>query len=114
MIVHYARIYAVSLHALGVQPPIAILASLLNVKGMPLLRVFPNETFWAREPLVTVPVDQLHFVETIFETVPTDDNESARRLRVTLDHLANAAGLASSPNFDAMGNYTLIPALPVG
>jgi hypothetical protein len=114
LIVHYARVYAASLHAIGVEPPMAIFASLVNVKGMRLLRQFPNEAFWASESFVTIPVDQLHFVETIFETVPADDNESARRLRVTLDHLANAAGLASSPNFDAMGNYTLKPALPAG
>jgi hypothetical protein len=113
-IVHYARIYAASLHALGVPPPLAVLASLLNVKGMRLLKVFPNDAIWATESFVTIPVNHLHFVETIFETVPTDDKDAAKQLRPTLDHLANAAGLASSPNFDAPGNYTLKPACPAG
>jgi Putative DNA-binding domain len=114
LIIHYARVYAASLHAIGVEPPMAIFASLLNVKGMRLLQVFPKDTVSVNEPCVTLPVDQYHFVETIFETVPTDDNDAAKRLRVTLDHLANTAGLASSPYFDAMGNYTLKPACPAG
>jgi len=49
--------------------------------------------------------DQYHFVETIFENVPVDNNDAAKRLRATLDHLANAAGLPSSPYFDENGDY---------
>jgi hypothetical protein len=85
----------------------AIFASLLNVKGMRLLQDFMGNALPEDLPSVTLALDQFHFVETIFETVPRDDNDAAMRLRVTLDHLANAAGLASSPYFDAMGNYTL-------
>jgi hypothetical protein len=115
LIVHYARVYAASLHTIGVEPPMAIFASLLNVKGMRLWRVFPQNAFCeAGEGFVTLPLDQYHFVETIFETVPTDDNDAARRLQVTLSHLANAGGLASSPSFDAMGNFTQKPARPAG
>jgi hypothetical protein len=92
----------------------AIFASLLNVKGMQLLQDFCGNALPNGLPSVTLAVGQFHFVETIFETIPTDDNDAARRLRVTLDHLANTAGLTSSPYFDAMGKYTLKPALPAG
>jgi hypothetical protein len=114
LIVHYARVYAASLHTIGVEPPMAIFASLLNVKGMRPLQDFIGNALPEDLPSVTLAVDQFHFVETRFETVPADDNDTARRLRVTLDHLTNTAGLASSPYFDAMGNYTLKPACPAG
>jgi hypothetical protein len=51
--------------------------------------------------------NQYHFVEAIFQTIPTGYREVAAVMKVTLDHLANAAGLASSPHFDETGNYTL-------
>lgn len=51
--------------------------------------------------------ERLSFGETIFETAPTDYREAAKLLKPVLDHLANAAGLASSPYFDADGNYLL-------
>jgi hypothetical protein len=92
----------------------AIFASLLNVKGMRLLQDFFGAALPNGLPSVTLAVGQFHFVETIFEIVPTDDNDAARRLRVTLDHLANAAGLASSPYFNATGDYTLKPVRPAG
>jgi hypothetical protein len=47
--------------------------------------------------------DQYHFVETIVDSVPADDQEAAVRLRA-LDHVANTAGLASSPSFDLSGH----------
>ena len=51
--------------------------------------------------------DQYHFVETIFEAIPNDYRAAAKRMRGTLDHLANAAGCGASPNFDAAGDYTM-------
>jgi hypothetical protein len=107
IIICYARVYASSLHMIGVEPPMAVFASLLNVKGMRLLQDFNSRGFPEDWPSVTLADDQLHFVETIFETIPTNDKECAKRLRVTLDHLSNAAGLSSSPYFDANGDYTL-------
>jgi hypothetical protein len=38
---------------------------------------------------------------------PRDYNEAAKALRTILTHLANAAGLHSSPYFDTGGNYLL-------
>jgi hypothetical protein len=107
IIIRYAKLYAASLHAIGVEPPMAILASMLGVKGMRLLQDFNSRALLVDLPSVILDQDQFHFVEAIFESAPMDDKDAAKRLRVTLDHLANAAGLSSSPYFDAAGNYTL-------
>jgi hypothetical protein len=51
--------------------------------------------------------DRLPFGQCTLEAVPDDFKAVARVLRPILTHLANAAGLPSSPYFDADGNYTL-------
>jgi hypothetical protein len=51
--------------------------------------------------------NHLEFGSASFETVPPDPNACTKLLRPILTHLANAAGLYSSPYFDADGNYTL-------
>jgi len=53
MIIHYARVYAASLHAIGAEPPMAIFASLLNVKGMRLLQEFNSNALPEDLPSVT-------------------------------------------------------------
>lgn len=103
-IVRYSREYAGALHACGVEPPYALLISLIGAKDQRLaissVGFFPTE----------VPVidrDQLHFSEVMLETLPKTDQECGRMLRGILDQLANAAGSPSAVNFDADGNYTL-------
>ena len=107
-IVQYARTYAASLRKFGTEPPVAILVSLLNVKGMRLL-LHGIETVTVPEdvPGEVLDRDQFHFVESILESVPQNDQECGRQLRATLDHMANAAGHPSSLNFDTDGTYTL-------
>jgi Putative DNA-binding domain len=107
MIVQYARIYMHALHRLGVEPPIAVFAGLLNVDGLRLQQYFDGRGFHEDYPYVSLAATQYHFVESIFQQIPADNQETATALRLTLDHLANAAGLSSSPNFDAQGKYTL-------
>ncbi len=102
MIIKSARSYAASLQMLGADPPFAILVSLVDVKGKRLLQGLPNNP---RVSYIVLNRDQYHFVETIFENVPHDNNDAAKQLKATLDHLANAAGLPSSPDFDDTGNY---------
>jgi hypothetical protein len=58
-------------------------------------------------PQNTLTRQTYNLVESIFEQIPQDDAATAKGLRATLDHLANAAGLATSPYFDENGNYTL-------
>jgi hypothetical protein len=107
LIITYARRYMTQLNLFGVQPPIAVFASLLNVEGLNLIREYYNTPIWGDMPAEKLRHNQYHFVESIFEIIPTDYREVAKGLKGTLDHLANAAGLGSSPHFDAAGNYEL-------
>jgi hypothetical protein len=50
--------------------------------------------------------NRLEFIECVIEYLPIDVQACARLLRPVFDHLANAAGLATSPDFDAAGSYT--------
>lgn len=107
LIIRYATIFASSLSDLGTQPPIAVLVSLLKVKGMRFVYTSTPRGYLEDMPQTLFDGDQYHFVETIFERIPPSDQECARQLRGTLDHLANAAGLEASPHFDNEGQYTL-------
>ena len=106
-IIGYARFYTASLNSVGIVPPVAILASLVHVKGKRLLQDFIGRALAVDLRYGALKDDCSWFSEAVFETVPTEDNESATLLTPLLNHLANAAGLASSPHFDADGNYTL-------
>ncbi len=107
IIIRYSGLYMHSLHALGIEPPFAVLTSLVGVKGMRILEEFvPAGALWEDMPSTTLTQDQYHFIETIVDPVPANDREAAMQLRGTLDHIANAAGLASSPSFNASGTYT--------
>jgi hypothetical protein len=107
-IIRYARVYMAALQKFGAEPPFAILASLVGVDGLRLLRDFvPHGAVYVDIPQNILSKQVYHFVESIFEQIPVDDKAAARGLRGTLDHLANAAGLATSPYFDDEGNYTL-------
>lgn len=104
--VRYARLYAASLHGCGVNPPMAILVSLLlGLEQASFITQIGQGLF----PDTPVPADrqQLHFVEGILEAIPANDQNCARVLRPTLDHIANAAGRSRAPTFDDAGNYTL-------
>jgi len=109
-IIKYTYIYANALNSSGVEAPMAVLVSLLDVDSKKLLQDFiPNGARPEDLPCGVLSGSKpLQFGEAIFETAPTDFRECAKVLRrPILDHLANAAGLASSPYFDAAGNYAL-------
>lgn len=107
MIVQYARFYAISLFRLGIGAPMAVVVSLLGAKGMRLLQDFATDAMPEDLPFGLVNEDRLHFGEAVFESIPSDNNESARMLDQILHRMANTAGLPSSPYFDADGNYVL-------
>jgi hypothetical protein len=56
-------------------------------------------------PCTTLNLDQYHLVESIFDAIPKNDQECADQAQGTLHHIANGAGLAASPSFDARGRY---------
>ena len=99
-IIKYSRHYAMSLQTCGSEPPFAIMVSLVDVKGKILVQDSVENAILEDLPSTTLNRDQLHFVETIFQNVPEDDEDAAKQLKATLDHLANAAGL---PSTRAMG-----------
>jgi hypothetical protein len=108
IVVKYACIYAKSLTRFGVAAPMAVCVSLVNVQGMKLIQDFISSGFVPEDlPCGELNRPYLNFGQAIFEAVPPDYNTAARILRPILTHLANAAGLDTSPNFDVGGNYTL-------
>lgn len=106
LIVRHARAYISALQPFGVEPPYAVLVSLAGARGWQFLPGFPSSPFIELSSALTQ--DQFHFAEAIFEDVPGNFNESARKLRGTLDQIANCAGMASSPFFNSDGDYTLV------
>ncbi|MFY9627255.1 MAG: RNA-binding domain-containing protein, partial [Methylocystis sp.] len=93
------------LTAVGVEPPYALLVSLIDVASARFgFARDRHSQFWeeAGDPLDR---DQYHFDEVIFETVPTTPSECANIIRPILDQMANAGGRATSPNFDNQGHY---------
>ncbi len=105
MLIKFTFLYAKTLHHFGIEPPMTIDVSLVNVKGMQLLRDFIGTALPEDLPRGDLDRPVLHFGQAAFETIPRDYNESAKILKAILIHLANAAGLHSPPYFDANGNY---------
>jgi hypothetical protein len=107
-IIKYAYVYGRSLSDFSVSPPFAVCISLINVQGTTLLQDFvPSGAIPQDLPSSDLDRNQYDFGHATFETLPHDYNEAGKCLRPILTHLANAAGLHSSPYFDATGNYTL-------
>jgi hypothetical protein len=106
IVIKYARDYARTLSALGIGPPYSVLVSLIGAQGWRLLHDYIGSAFPEDRPGPRLIENQIHFGDVVFESLPADYNESARALKPILLHIANAAGLGSSPYFDANGNYT--------
>jgi Putative DNA-binding domain len=105
IIVKYTRVYADLLHDCGAEPPLAVMVSLIGVKGRTLVAAF--RTGYNDREHAVIDRDQLHCAEVILEEVPSGDPDCAKKLRQTLDQLANAAGRSGSASFDQSGNFTL-------
>jgi hypothetical protein len=110
-IIKYACIYARTLGSFSVSPPLAVCLSLINVQGFKFLQDFIHGAFPEDLPCGDLDRNHLDFGQAIFEGIPPNYNEAAKALRPILTHLANAAGVHSSPYFDAAGNYTLVDKL---
>jgi hypothetical protein len=94
------------LATVGVEPPYALLVSLLDVTGARFHLVRDsNDPGWYDHLSRTLERDQYHFDDVIFETVPTSPAECAIVMRPVLDQMANAGGTATSPIFDSQGQY---------
>jgi phage baseplate assembly protein W len=106
-IIKFGCVYARTLDSFSISPPSAVFISLINVQDTKLLRDFPPfGALWEDLPCSDLDRNQFDFGHAIFETLPSNYNEAGKALRPILNHLANAAGLPSSPYIDAAGNYT--------
>jgi hypothetical protein len=93
----------------GLTSSAVVCASLTGVNQMRLLHDFVANAIPEDIPGPRLTRDQYSFAETWMDTVPPTIVDAAHELKPTLDHMANAAGLITSPYFDAKGNYTLTP-----
>jgi hypothetical protein len=95
------------LATVGVEPPYALLVSLLAVTGARFYvgRDGRYDPAWYDRLSYSLERDQYHFDEVIFETVPTSRAECAVLMRPILDQMANTGGTAKSPIFDRQGQY---------
>jgi hypothetical protein len=96
--------YPRDLAAVGVEPPYAVLASVIGTTGVQLNFVRGSPT-WSDDLSDPLDRDQYHFDEVIFETIPADQEECAGIVRPILDQAANIGGRATSPIFDGQGRY---------
>jgi len=107
-LIKHAQIYTRILAECSVSPPFVVCVSLINVQNIRLLRDFmPRGAILEDLPCGDLDRNDYDFGQVIFGSVPDDYNVTAIALRPILTHLANAAGLHSSPYFDAAGNYVL-------
>jgi len=110
MIIKYAFLYTRALASVGIEPPYAIECSLANVKNKRLLHDFiPTNAFAEDMPQKRLNQASYDFVEETMEKVPQSVDDCAKQIKDLLNHIANAAGLKTSPYFDAKGNYKLNP-----
>jgi hypothetical protein len=106
-IIKYVHLYMTVLASYDITPPYIVSVSLLNVDGVRLLQDFRGTAFPEDLPFNMLVGDSYKFGEVVIQTQPQDYRESARMLRPILDHMANAAGLPTSPYFDLDGKYEL-------
>ena len=105
LLIKFTNLYAKSLHHFGIETPMSINVSLINVEGMKLLQDFIGTALPEDLPRGDLDRPLFRFGQVTFGTIPRDYNETAKYLGTILAHLANTAGLHASPYFDANGNY---------
>lgn len=92
-----------ALQDLGVEPPFAIMISLVGVKGVHMQAALNPE--WLDDDITVLTDDQYHFNEIILDSVPQSIQEAGKIMRPFVEQLANMAGRATSQSFDAQGEY---------
>jgi hypothetical protein len=73
------------LAGIGIEPPYAVLVSLIGVKGARFNFARGANTAWYDSLGDPLDRDQFHFGEVIVETIPADPEEGAEALRLILD-----------------------------
>lgn len=96
--------YLKGLCDVGVEPPFAVMISLVGVKGVKIKVGLKAQWHFDDNP-VLLDRDQFHFGEAILNTVPNSIQECGVMLRPFVEQLANMAGYASSASFGPRGEY---------
>jgi hypothetical protein len=97
-----AKAYINALAKFGVGYPIAVVASLLGVKGRRVVSGIDN--FYPPSPEeLRIDRDQLHFTECIVESSPATYAECAASLRRLLEQIWNTAGFADQQSIRSDG-----------
>jgi hypothetical protein len=96
--------YLKELQAQGMEPPYAILVSLVGVKGIAINEGARTNRFDDDE-ISILDRDQLHFAEVIIESIPNSVQEFGAMLRPLIEQIANVAGRARSSSFGPDGKY---------
>ena len=87
-----AQGYTGILNGCGIAPPYVILASLIGMDGARF--VHPPQSFVLQD--YPTDRDQYHFIESVFETLPKNQNEAIVALAPTLDQMASLVRLDKS------------------
>lgn len=93
-----SRSYLVVLAKLGINPPVFLMLSMLDVKG----RYFPSGRFFFLSDIQSIDRDVLALPEVMIDDLSTD---IPQMLRPTLNILWQASGYSGSPNFDSNGDW---------
>lgn len=105
-VVKFVAEYMKALNELAVEPPIAVMVTMLRARGMHLAALRLSTGGLAVDlPAQATSSDQLHFVESVFNTVPLNQDDVGGGVRATLEHMANAAGLSASEGFNSLDAY---------
>jgi hypothetical protein len=96
--------YLKGLQSLGVEPPFALMVSLIGVKGA-LMNVGVRAQWFDDDDMAVLDRDQYHFGEVILNAIPNSIQECAVMIRPFIEQLANTAGRAISSSFGSNGEY---------
>lgn len=96
--------YLKVLQTLRVDPPFALMVSLVGTKGGFINTGAP--VVWYEDDVATaLDRDQYHFAEVILDGIPSSIQECAAMVRPFIEQLANTAGRAASASFGENGEY---------
>lgn len=93
------------LAAIGIEPPYAILVSLLTGERARFNYAHPNDGAWYDRMGSYTDRPQYAFSEVIFESVPANIQACAATMRPLLDQLSQSGGWATSVSFRADGTF---------
>ena len=96
--------YLKALQNLGVEPPYAMMVSLVGTKDG-FINVGAPLNWYEDDAVVALDRDQYHFSEVILESVPDSIQECATIIRPFIEQLANTAGRAASTSFGQNDEY---------